>query len=450
MRVFGAIFVCLLATACANTPEQMANVSPDQAAERAVPGAPASTGTQDAAPSKVEVRKPQGLVGGATNRDRDPAEERRKMSLSRKRSAAATRTLQAGRVDQAVGEAREALHVHEQNVQAMLVLAEAYYKQGKHELAQTVTSTLLAVDPKVVKPDEISRAYNLKGFAYLAQGKTQLATQAFRKAAEGDPKNAAAWNNLGGQYLRAGDSKTAIGCFKYATELDPKFAKAHLNLGAALRSDGQLVAAEQSFRKSLELVPNYAEAHFNMGVLYLDAEALQQLDVVTRLNRAMSHFTKYRELVLANPSHRRDAGVGSPTRRPTRRNANDDDSDLAPVAVSPKQAELYIELAKKGLDREKRRLEREQKRRSDPTPSQPATNQAPQTPPQPTERSKAAKTQAPQAPSTKPTPSTPNVGSNAAPSPDSAKPPLQRPQQSPTPQRPAPPASPANPPNGPK
>jgi tetratricopeptide (TPR) repeat protein len=52
--------------------------------------------------------------------------------------------------------AREALRIHEQNVEAMLVMAEAYLKQNKHELTQTVTSSALAVDPKLLSPAETS------------------------------------------------------------------------------------------------------------------------------------------------------------------------------------------------------------------------------------------------------------------------------------------------------
>jgi Tfp pilus assembly protein PilF len=181
----------------------------------------------------------------------------------------------------------------------MLVMAEAFLKQGKHELTQTVTGSALAVDPKLLTPEETGRAHNLKGFAYLAADKQNLATQSFRRAAEADAKNATAWNNLGAQYLRIGNFKTAIECFAYATRLDSSFYKAHLNLGNARRAQGELQTAEKSYQLALQLRPDYPEAFFTLGVLYLDATDYPGLDTTTRLNRALAYFTKYRERAAA-------------------------------------------------------------------------------------------------------------------------------------------------------
>ena len=47
------------------------------------------------------------------------------MSLSRERSKKAIEALDGGRLTQAISEARQALKIHEQNVEAMLVIAEA-------------------------------------------------------------------------------------------------------------------------------------------------------------------------------------------------------------------------------------------------------------------------------------------------------------------------------------
>ena len=74
-------------------------------------------------------------------RDRDPEEEKKKMSLSRQRSAEGRKQLNAGRYAEAIDHSRQALKIHEQNVDAMLVIAEVYYKQKKYELVQAVTSS---------------------------------------------------------------------------------------------------------------------------------------------------------------------------------------------------------------------------------------------------------------------------------------------------------------------
>jgi tetratricopeptide (TPR) repeat protein len=282
-------------------------------------------------------------------KDRDPEEEKKKMARSRAISADARSKLDKGNHSEAVLTAREALKVHEQNVDAMLVIAEVYYKQGKHELVYAVTTSALQVDAKIRAPEESSKAHNLQGFAMLGLGEESKATQAFKKAAEVDENNAAAWNNMGTRYLDAGDAATATSCFKYALELDPRFFKAQLNYGAALRAEGKLAEAETAMRKALELRPNYAEAYFNLGVLYLDADPFPGLDTTQRLNKAIQNLSKYRELAIADVSGRpvaKGPGLGGSGKAP-------------PPRVSKDRADDFIRVAKKGLEREERRLERE-------------------------------------------------------------------------------------------
>src|SRR5262245_24778886 len=100
------------------------------------------------------------MSGVAAVRDGDAEEARRKMAHSRELSNEAERRLRAGQLDPALAQAKLALHEHEQNVAAMLVMAEVYYRLGRYELVQSVTSSALAVDPQRVAPVETGRAYN--------------------------------------------------------------------------------------------------------------------------------------------------------------------------------------------------------------------------------------------------------------------------------------------------
>ncbi len=369
----------------------------------AVPGsepAPATTGsspdgTVPALPGSAPAVDP-----GALNRplpkvqDRDPEEEKRKMSLSRQRSTQARKFLEQRRYDEAVLQARQALKIHELNADAMLVLAEVFYQKGNYELTQTVAASVLGIDPKVLPPEEASRAHNLRGFALVQMGLPLAATNSFRQAAEADPNNAPAWNNLGTRYLAGGDVKTAIEVFKYAVELKPRFYKAQMNLGAAYRAARRWQEAEQAFRKALQLKPAYPEAYFNLGVLYLDADPYPGLDTVARLNKAIGYLTKYRELAIAHPP-------AGPAKRPAAVGRKE-----APETVSPNRANAYIAVAKKGLEREARRADRDKKRKeresekksraahgaaapSAPTPTpQPAPQPSPTSPTSPADGSK--------------------------------------------------------------
>lgn len=346
------------------------------------------------AKTKAEAKKVM-----AKNRDRDPEVERRKMAASRKVSAKAVQALKGGDMPGAVKHAREALRVHEQNAEAMLVLAEVFYKQGKYELSLSVTTSVQSIDPKVLTKVDSSRAYNLKGFALLAMDKQTMATRAFRKAAETDVKNATAWNNLGAQYIRTGNTKSAIDCFAYATRLDSRFYKAHLNLGSAYRATRDWDKAEASFNQALRLRPNYPEAYFNLGVLYLDAQPYPKLSTEARLQKAIAHLSKYRELAVAAGGDQAATKIGDDVARVKKRRGKTKKVDpkkakeaqvrrIGKELVSPAQADLYIELAQKGLDKERRRSEREQKRKdkaksdaAKPTPeNQPAPEQPAQKP----------------------------------------------------------------------
>jgi tetratricopeptide (TPR) repeat protein len=328
------------------------------------PGDPDTAALEDIettrSPSSTDPEQPAAVAKGKDGkpvpkvRDRDPEEERKKLALSHQRSAEAAKHLASGRLVEAIDHSRQALKIHEQNVEAMLVMAEAYYGQKKFELVQAVTSSALAVDEKVRTGQETSRAHNLKGFAYVQMGQDNLATQAFRMAADADEKNASAWNNLGTRYMQAGDVATAKGCFAYALELDPRFAKAHVNIGAAHRADGKLTDAEKSLQAALKLRPNYPEAYFNLGLLYLDADPYPGLETVARLEKAIGYLTRYRELAIAD-------GPDGPTTA-----AKGPKAASGPLPVSQARADDYIRVAKKGIEREMRRLDREKGRDKKP------------------------------------------------------------------------------------
>ncbi len=349
------VSIAVSASACDKTGSETEKPG-DSAALEAMEGKVGASTGQPAAgqPAGAQATDPKAAL--PTIRDRDPEEEKRKMATSRQQSAKARDALEKGTLDQAITLARAALRVHEQNVDAMLVIAEAYYKQSKYEIVQAVVSSGLAVDAKIRTPAETSQLYNLQGFAFLKMEKESLATQSFKQAAESDDKNAAAWNNLGTRYLEAGDIATAASCFSYAVELDKGFYKAHLNLGAAQRAQGKLQDAEKSMLAALKMRPSYPEAYFDLGILYLDADPFPSLDTTARLNKSIQYLEKYKSVSNANTAAK---SKGSRGRNRMAR------SDAATHDI----ADDYIRVANKGLDREKRRIEREGRAAAQPTPT---------------------------------------------------------------------------------
>jgi tetratricopeptide (TPR) repeat protein len=358
IKLYALLLAPTLAFACAKEPKQTDSPELELPPEAKVAdkSGKARDGEPDAKPEdeKIAAKKLEPVKPTVVHpEDRDQNKEKAKMKRSREKSAKAKQLLRSGQNDQAIAEARNALRDHEQNVEAMLVIAEAFYKQGKHELVQSVSGSILKVDAKILSPEEKSQAYNLMGFAYLQAGKRVDAFTAFKNAAETDANNASAWNNLGVQYMWRGDSKTAESCFEYSISLDAKFAEAQLNWGAALRANGKLPEAEAAFRQASKLRPNWAEIHFNLGVLYLDAEQLPNLDEIGRLDAAIAEFEKYKTLV---------GNGGSSLERSSKKKRGASDA-MGNELVSVAQADLYIKAANKGIESEERRKEREQKRK---------------------------------------------------------------------------------------
>lgn len=382
----------------------------------------------DSKETKVAAKKLEPAKPGVVHpQDRDQNLEKAKMKRSREKSAKAKQLLRSGQNDKAITEARNALREHEQNVEAMLVIAEAFYKQGKHELVLSVTGSILKVDVKVLTPEEKSQAYNLMGFAYLQAGKRGEAFTAFKSAAETDENNASAWNNLGIQYMWRGESKTAESCFEYAVSLDGKFAEAQLNWGTALRSNGKLAEAEAAFRQAAKLRPDWAEVYFNLGVLYLDAEQIPNFDEITKLDAAIDQFEKYKQLV----------GKGSSSLERSSQKSRGSSDAMGNELVSVAQADLYIKAATKGIEAEERRKDREQKRKdreaepdeasAEPAAAEPAEGEQPA----PTEPSQ------PQQPGGQPPAQQPPAQPQQPPPAQPQQPPPAQPQQPPAqPQQP--------------
>ncbi|MCA9714855.1 MAG: tetratricopeptide repeat protein [Myxococcales bacterium] len=376
-RALAAASFLLLGTGCANKPAageaEEAGAALDQDPNLAL--TPEEQPPDERAQPEPDAKKKPKVV----SRDRDPEEERRKMAESRKISANARQAQKVGNSVRATTLAREALRIHEQNAEAMLVLAEVFYSQSKYELALSVTSSVLQIDERVRTAKDTSMAHNLKGFAYLRMNKPTLATRSFREAAETDAKNATAWNNLGAQYLRTGNIKSAIDCFAYATRLDARFAKAYLNLGSAHRANRDWARAEKAYNEATRLQPSYPEAFFNLGLLYLDADPYPGVDTVTRLKKAIAFFNKFQQLASSGGgAATADAEPGDDIARVAKKGGSQGALASAGPMIdyrvvepgkerfSSNQADLYIEIAQKGLERERKRAEREQKRNSKP------------------------------------------------------------------------------------
>lgn len=242
---------------------------------------------------------------------------------------AAVEAIKRGRYEDAITSCRRALERDERYVPALMALAKSYYYLKKYELATAIIELAQKLDPNNAE------GYHLMGFIALTRSDSISATAAFKKAVELKPDYGNAWNNLAAQYLLAKNYDAATEAAEKAAQLLPTFDKVQLNLGSAYRGKGQYAEAERAYRKALDLTSAYAEAYFNLGILYLDAPVGKiggEMDLQTKLNTAIGHLSRYKNLA-------------------SYKLRDNDPTDG------------YIEEARKGIEREQKRLQRLEKQK---------------------------------------------------------------------------------------
>ncbi len=229
--------------------------------------------------------------------------------------------LAAGRLDDAEQEARKALKLDEKNVPAMVSLATAYHRKKRHELAKMVLENARQVD------ERDPSVWNRLGFVNLALGSRAQALEDFRTAAALGPDFAEARANYGAFLADAEDYAGAVAELEAAVRLAPRSAPAWLDLGNAYRGTQQFDKAEAAYGKARELDAALREVDFNLAVLYLDGDK-PDTAALARLEQAVAFLDAFEK-----------AG-----------------------GAEPKVAE-YRKDAAKAIDREKKRLAREERDR---------------------------------------------------------------------------------------
>jgi len=230
--------------------------------------------------------------------------------------------LAGGKLDQAEAECRTALKADEKNVPAMVVLATTYGRKKRFELAKMVLENARQVDP--ADPT----VFNRLGFVELALGNRPQALEQFRVAAALRPDYPEAHANYGALLADADDFAGAAAELELAVKYAPRSAGGWLNLGNAYRGLQQFEKAEQAYRKALELEPGLNDAHFDLAVLFLDVEK-PGLPTLQRFEQGLAEFDLF------------EKGGGQEPR----------------VAA-------YRKDAAREIDREKKRLAREEKDRA--------------------------------------------------------------------------------------
>lgn len=168
--------------------------------------------------------------------------------------------IRAERHDEAASYFQRILNRHEDDVDAMLGMAEA--RLGQDRLDDALGHFEDVSDGDLARLH--GQAWQGQGIVLLRQGRREEAREALIKSLDLDQKNWRAWNALG--RLRDGekDYKAAQYAYRRAIDLQSNKAFLHNNFGFSLLASGDPVYAESSLRRALELDPEMKVATSNL------------------------------------------------------------------------------------------------------------------------------------------------------------------------------------------
>lgn len=229
--------------------------------------------------------------------------------------------VETGRIEAAIADARAALKIDEMDVATMVTLSRAYAAQNRLELAALVLGNASGIAP------DSPLVANQMGVLMLRQDRKQAARDYFKKAAEAQADFPEAHANYGAALMAAQNFAEAAEHLELALKYAPDLTSARVNLASAYRGMGDFQRAKELYQKAREDAPELAaDIEFNLGILYLDGQntGLAMLD---QLTQAEEHLN-------ASEALRHDDLIAE-----------------------------YLKVAKKRVDKEKRRLAREEKKR---------------------------------------------------------------------------------------
>lgn len=173
--------------------------------------------------------------------------------------------LRAGRYDDAAAQYKIVLAHSPRDAGSLFGLAMAQGQAGRNDDAVASFRQAIAVRPTSV-------AYQNLGVVLQKSGRNLEAADAFRKAADLDPKNAGAWLYAGLLYSQVGANDKAIPALTQALALGtPSLYDAHMALAQAYAGQKNNPKAMAEFAAAVKARPDDPTAHFDLAVLQTQA-----------------------------------------------------------------------------------------------------------------------------------------------------------------------------------
>jgi Tfp pilus assembly protein PilF len=199
--------------------------------------------------------------------------------------------------DKAILQLKEVLALESENLEAKVMLGDAYL--AKNDLQNAEENYLAALDGK------LDNAGALFGLAQISRvkGETREASIYLNRVATltADSKSPEFLYQFGLEAMRVGMFDEAKAALERSVELKPKEPSYLLAFGIAWLRKGDLFEAEKLFRRLLELQPNNAQGELHLGYVLLNqkkyAEARTWLEKSARPGAAIPEVFYYLGLV---------------------------------------------------------------------------------------------------------------------------------------------------------
>jgi tetratricopeptide (TPR) repeat protein len=200
---------------------------------------------------------------------------------ARSRFNAAVQLSQQGRIDDAIAEFGNAVHLDPD-------FADAHYEMGLALAGQGRTAEAIpAFEATVRLKPNFAPGYLDLGVALLAADRPAEAAKVLTRAVQLDPLLAAAHHNLGLALATQGLIEESVGPFTEAVRLQPGLAEAQSDLGVALMRRGRLPGAIEHLFRAVQLRPDVAQTHANLGTAFAAAgrtgDAVREFREVLRI-----------------------------------------------------------------------------------------------------------------------------------------------------------------------
>lgn len=140
-------------------------------------------------------------------------------------------------------------------------------------------------------------------YAYVQQGKPELAIKALEKARKANPKDVNLIMNEAQMYVKLNKMDKFGELMEEAIKLNPTDASLFFNLGVVNQNANRLEKAKEYYQKAIDLKPDYRDAILNYGLTVLANEKA----IVDEMNKNLSNDKKYDALHAQQKQLYRDA-----------------------------------------------------------------------------------------------------------------------------------------------